>query len=327
MPSNYTAQDQFNTIQTYDISDDVLGGASGDANTPVKQLADRTEWLKNRTGKYKERIDVGANATIDTTYLHKLILLRPSSSNIVVQLPSVASFNEGDILHFKCKAPGIRHANLKTTGSQPIIFDNGMSPTETWFYDGEILKLVATGEGWEVDYEKGHFTTVGEMLDGMIVHKNMLIRNGALPLRTDYPRLWWWAENKLVAGQTLLSYATWNSHAYRYKGCFNTGNGTTTFGIPDDRGMFTRYLDQGRGVSSSRVHNYAGGFEQDQVGEHEHLIYGQDNDAPPNGRPQEVANIEDPGTSGAKASRKTSKHNPGGETIVKNNAKLPLLRY
>lgn len=53
---------------------------------------------------------------------------------------------------------------------------------------------------------------------------------------------------------------------------FGTGNGTTTFNLPDLRGEFIRGFDSGRGVDAGRGF---GTFQSDQLGTHNHGIKGQ----------------------------------------------------
>jgi len=70
--------------------------------------------------------------------------------------------------------------------------------------------------------------------------------DGALVSRTTYANLWAFAQ---VSGN-LVSDATWTGGNNR--GAFSTGDGSTTFRVPDLRGEFLRGWDDGRGVDSGR---------------------------------------------------------------------------
>lgn len=71
-----------------------------------------------------------------------------------------------------------------------------------------------------------------------------VLADGALLSRTAYPELYAFA---LAGG--LVTEAQWSGGR---QGCFSVGNGTTTFRIPDLRGIFRRGQDNGRGIDPSR---------------------------------------------------------------------------
>ncbi|MFC4519083.1 phage tail protein [Cupriavidus pinatubonensis] len=70
--------------------------------------------------------------------------------------------------------------------------------------------------------------------------------SGPLLKRADYPSLWAYAQ----ATSTVVSEEQWLAGAW---GCFSYGDGNTTFRIPDYRGEFPRFWDDGRGVDSGRA--------------------------------------------------------------------------
>ncbi len=126
--------------------------------------------------------------------------------------------------------------------------------------------------------------------------------------------------------------ALWFIDATTYRGCYTTGDGVTTFRIPDERGMSERMMDLGRGIDLYRTHNFPGGYEKDAILEHYHITTftnNSDNDSGsgklsvggqvPEGTPPKYK------TGGAVNSTDT----PIGasENIVKNIGKLNLVKF
>ncbi|OJB42134.1 phage tail protein [Burkholderia ubonensis] len=77
------------------------------------------------------------------------------------------------------------------------------------------------------------------------VRAGFLKLNGALVKRADYPALWAYAQ----ASGALVNEKDWLAGWF---GSFSTGDGTTTFRVPELRGEFIRCWDDGRGVDSNR---------------------------------------------------------------------------
>lgn len=73
--------------------------------------------------------------------------------------------------------------------------------------------------------------------------------NGALINRSDHPLLWAFAN----ASGRLVSETDWQNGTLRNWTSFSSGNGTTTFRLPDFRGEFMRFFDDGRGVDQGRL--------------------------------------------------------------------------
>ncbi|TPQ33414.1 phage tail protein [Cupriavidus pinatubonensis] len=70
--------------------------------------------------------------------------------------------------------------------------------------------------------------------------------SGALLNRADYPALWAYAQ----ASAAIVSEDEWTAGGW---GCFSYGDGKATFRIPDYRGEFPRFWDDGRGADISRA--------------------------------------------------------------------------
>ncbi len=265
----YTPQDAFSAqINIMDITDPVLGGTGGEANNPIKALADRTEYLKNRLGRFLGVKTLAANGSVVVDDLFNLIKVN-ASDNLTVTLASVALFPVGGIIPFKIKCVPNKSVTIQPAGLE-IIEDGFKSWEPLWACDGDEFKLIAvdadnngTADIWVMVDAKGNFDIAGN--DGLfrIQPRNSAVANGAEVLRADFPRAW-----SALSG-TAIPDLTWNSNI-RFKQFASTGNGTTTFRWPDTRSMMYKGLDLGRGLSLGRLDNIEGGLELDAIKEHYH---------------------------------------------------------
>lgn len=89
--------------------------------------------------------------------------------------------------------------------------------------------------------------------------KGYLKMNGAILSRAAYPALWAYAQNALAP----------NNDTYNYPGLFGSGNGSTTFQLPDTRGWFPRFWGEGN-YPDSDSYRALGSVQQDAVGSHQH---------------------------------------------------------
>lgn len=270
--TNYTPNDTFATVQTFEVSDPVLGGTSGESNLPVKQLADRTQYLYNRLGKYAEHRIITAGASITPADKYKLVHVI-TANNISLTIDAVSTFKPGDIIEVKAKTTTAGKAvRLVPNGSETIEDGNINHATAgLYLHDGEHVKLMAgdadedgTPDYWELIAFEGNLYKVA--VDDLVrlLPRNSLIAQGQLVNRADYPRLW------AAIQATAIDDSTWSGHAVRYRSFFSAGNGTTTFRMPDMRGMFYRALDLSRGIDFDRMDNLAGGYEADEFKSHTH---------------------------------------------------------
>ncbi|ADP02363.1 gp18 [Burkholderia phage KS14] len=139
---------------------------------------------------------------------------------------------------------------------------------------GDSSKKVATTE-WVI-------ATVATALVGQIVieartsaRAGFLKLNGAVLKRADYPALWAYAQ----ASGALLTDAQWGANNF---GAFSSGDGATTFRIPELRGEYMRFWDDGRGVDAGRGigswqdsqnRSHAHGASAGAVGDHAHSAW------------------------------------------------------
>ncbi|NIE60005.1 MULTISPECIES: phage tail protein [unclassified Burkholderia] len=120
--------------------------------------------------------------------------------------------------------------------------------------------------------------TVGQIVfePRTLPRAGFLKANGVLVNRADYPALWAYAQ----ASGTLVSDDEWRNERW---GCFSTGDGTTTFRLPELRGEFIRCwadgrddIDAQRGIGSyqgaqNRSHTH--GASVAAVGDHVHSAW------------------------------------------------------
>lgn len=111
----------------------------------------------------------------------------------------------------------------------------------------------------------GTFGNVGtiSMYYGTTPPSGTLELNGGEASRTTFSTLYAFA---VANAGTLVSEATWPSGNFTF---FGVGDGSTTFRLPDWRGLFGRGLDNGRGVDPSRV---LGSYQADAFASHAHNL-------------------------------------------------------
>jgi microcystin-dependent protein len=93
---------------------------------------------------------------------------------------------------------------------------------------------------------------------------------------------------------------------------YGAGDGSTTFNVPDDRGLFDRGWDHGRGYDSGRVF---GSYQVDDFKNHTHTLGQGGNDS--------GSNVYGKSTGGTVSTSATG----GVETRPKNRAYLPIIKY
>lgn len=317
----YDAQDAFTDIELYDTSDLVLGGLSGTSNLPLKGIIDRTLYLNNRQGRYEDVKLITGSYTYDPGDIRKLFAVS-LTDNSAFTLPDPGSLPAGTPISIRTRYPVIKALTVQcSTGV--IIGDDGQPVAQMYMHTGERLCAVAAGDHWEIVVADGNFYTAGYQFGGRKQLLNTIILQGQLIVRADMPRI---TQFGLSLGAGIVDDITWLSDPGGvpvYRGLFSTGNTVTTLRLPEERGMFDRYLDLGRGIDNGRFPNVAGGYEPDDYKKHSH------------GLPGDLRLGNGLGVRGGNSLSRGSTEPPlgpteesgGDETRPKNIGKLPLMKY
>lgn len=335
---SYTGVDEFSESNVYDTTDFVLGGTGGTSNEPLKALFNRTEWLKNRVSGIEDVKFITGNYTWDIADALKAFVFS-ITDNATFQLPDVTQLRPGHLVHIITRYTAIKALSVVPFGSQLIneAVVSIINPNGTMYmHGGERLILLAANDHWEIYSAEGNFFTAGETFGAFRQMKNTAILNGSTFNRADMPRV---RDFALQIGGALVSDTTWLSDpgsAPVYRGCFSSGNGTSTMRLPDHRGLFDRYLDLSRGLDSGRLFAFAGGLELDDFKQHNHkwkFIRMQSADTF-SARDMYVyvynptkSNVNVINTSSLSGADTPLEATGGSETRPKNIGKIPLIRY
>ena len=123
----------------------------------------------------------------------------------------------------------------------------------------------------------------------------------------------------LYCDGTAVSRSTYSNLFSAIGTTYGVGNGTTTFNLPDFRGVFLRGLDSGRGLDPSRA---IGTYQADNLGSHTHTVtmcYYDNHKAGGGGG--------DNGTTGYWNYTNTTAATGGAETAPKNVAVYTVIKY
>lgn len=179
---------------------------------------------------------------------------------------------------FETSISNTKKAKISGNSGQ-LIYYNNTSNASLYIGLSEFLWLYKGTDGWYVISAAQGFNAVGEMFWSYSVRLNTVALTGGLLNRADEPRLWAYVQ---TLGSSLVDEATWSTATaiagaeagtlatyYPYKGCFSTGDGSTTFRLPDFTDQFMRGLKTG---DTARVHNYPGGIQKDELRKHKHYV-------------------------------------------------------
>lgn len=239
--------------------------------------------------------NVNTNETISVADLNKVFQLRGGATALSIILPDVDLCPANSFVIIETLINNTKQHRISTTSGQYIHINN-VAESELFIGKGEYIWCYRTDDGWFIIVDKGNFSNLGIPIAAYKAGLNQVQLSGQLLSRVDYPRLWAFVQ---TLGASLVDDATWSIPSAfvegrtlddPFRGCFSTGDFTTTFRIPDYSGMMIKGLLSG---DPGRYFNNPGGYQRHEFESHDHKIWGQDNNAPPTGGANnEVANVE-----------------------------------
>jgi hypothetical protein len=271
----YVGENTFHAeVYQFEETDLVLGGPEGIDNLPLKHLADRTIWLREQIGlvkRFSDGLTLSASSPINAAMIGKHITVY-ANAILNLTLDNANTFVKGSIIPISSFCDPGTVVNVKTSAGQKF-YDAGTGEDVLSMHHKEHLWLIVMDDHFRVISKQGNFDCAGEEIKSRKNLNNTLRLTGQLLSRAAYPRLWKFAST-LTTNQEIVSESLWFYDAFTYRGCFSLGDGATNFRIPDERGMFDRMIDLGRGVDLGRTHNFPGGYEADELKSHNHNTKG-----------------------------------------------------
>lgn len=263
-----------NNIYQIEQSDVVRGGdpqSGGVANRQAQQLANRTKYLYEHCSKRKSLTIKQVSQSIQVTLpdiVDKDVVLDITSSGKVVTV-NTSGINDGQVMSFTALGTN-RNAVKIETGIPIEATPDDEFKTDLWIHGGESFSAAYYGGKFYLIGGNIHLENIGEVRYGYTPQSFSLPAKGNLVNRADFPRLWQMVSkySKIVTDSQWLNGSGLNS------GYFSSGNGTSTFRVPDLRGLFIRGLDAGRGIDLDRnsANIQDGSFQADALKKHKHLI-------------------------------------------------------
>jgi hypothetical protein len=216
-------------------------------------------------------VELTASTTISTSNYRKLFVLKGAE---FTTLPLAADYPPNVALFIAADDGPRKQSTVQAQGSD-IIKANSGTLNKIYLGQREHVVLISNGTSWYIQSVSPGVFSSPTMQRGWFIDSstlNMLPATGGLYNRADYPRLWanLLRLNTAIPG-SLLNETTWAIN----KTFFGSGNGTTTFRVPDMRGYFDRFMDLGANVdvdrNSSGVGNKSGHAEADAFRLHTHV--------------------------------------------------------
>jgi hypothetical protein len=251
-------------VYQFELTDVVQGGPTGIDNKPLKELADRTTFLKAAMRGYFGATVVNAARTFTVDEINNKLVMLIGTAAFPVSLPPLSADVAGMRICF------ISQSTKQITINATVKINSEAAKSLLVIAEGEKIELFFDGTDLHLLDHSSNIFNVGDFGYGYKVKKNAVVANGALLLRADYPRLFEYVQS-LQGQNSVVSETVWNTQPGN-KGFFTLGTNSSNFRVPDLRSMFIRGLDLGAGITYGRQAENPGGYEADELKSHNHQV-------------------------------------------------------
>lgn len=238
-----------------------------DLGSKITLLDDGVTWQSNETWyvTFKTKIEIApdpgtpspifgsgriitANETLTSADVNNCLLVQSATSKISLTLPLLSDVVDFSFLYFNSQGGSHKNAVILAQGSDKISYNGDR--VNIILGQREVLRIYKGFGKWQIEGEHSYYNNGDKFVASYLVTEtNCMACDGSLKLRTDYPRLWEWVQS-LGAG-VVVTDTVWTSTTitragvtyYTKKGCFSTGDGSTTFRVPLIQDNFIRPAD------------------------------------------------------------------------------------
>lgn len=213
---------------------------------------------------------ITANETLTLADMGQALLIQSATNKITITLPALVGVANFAFMYFYSCGGSHINAVFQLPGSDKFLY-NGADRSQLILGQSESLRVYKAFGKWNVDSDCPGIRMVGELVyNYALTPINSMPCNGTLISRTVYPRLWAWVQ-QLESGTVVTDIAWTSTFAtvdaidyYIKKGCFSTGDGSTTFRLPLIDSYFLRPVDGATRIPST--------FEIQSIQAHTHPI-------------------------------------------------------
>jgi hypothetical protein len=236
----------------------------------ISYLADQTQIIGGGLYNGVQLIDV--NTILNSSYRGKRLRCEASvSTSLVVTLESVAAVPDGTFYHFTTNGGTHNQTRILPSGSETIKY-NGENYPELWVGKGEYVRIVKVGSIWEAELVHENTLMVGEHFSGTWKdHPACKPEDAALYDGDEWPRIWWWMNNKLPSTHKIIDDNVVNggyTHPSGQEGLFVLHSTLKKFRVPNTQNLSERGLKNftGYGTDIQRIYDYPGGVQNESIG-------------------------------------------------------------
>ncbi|MCQ6259303.1 phage tail protein [Pseudomonas sp. Q11] len=254
------------------VTQEILGVISAAGITPSEadtgQLIKALQAILGRSSPMRSVVTRLTASKALTAEELGLVLIDASAGANTVTLPAAnAALGIRDVIVRRVDNSGNR-LTVRASGSDRIRFHTHLAASGYPF-----LVLMGGGDWWHLRSDEagvwwpvGRFdaTALGRISfesTRQVIPGGYAVLNGNLLVRSDWPWLWDYAQS---SGALVTE-----AGKVGFEGTWTSGDGATTFRIPDIRGEFLRVLDEARGVDLNRV---LGTSQTHSIQQHNHYL-------------------------------------------------------